>query len=93
MMNKIQCKYSDFILGPQNAFAPGIIGEYETVDNVRCRSFLHTVWNNEDGRFNEELDDICQAYYGCSFSFIRSIWFSRLGKVSDFWHLVKLEKT
>lgn len=91
-MKRILCKFSEYLIAPQNALSKGVIGEYETLDNVHCRAFLHTVWNNESGEFDDELEDICQAYYGCSFSLIKSIWISRLGKISNFWHLVKLEK-
>lgn len=49
-------------------------------------------FNNKEGEFNEILEMKCQETFGLSFSRVRSIWISRLGKVSDIWHCVKLVK-
>ena len=90
-MRKIQCKYSEYLVLPQNALTAGC-DEYETLDGVRCRLEFIMSCRNERDAYRDELDDICQKHFGCSFSAIRSIWFDRVGATSDYWHLVKLIK-
>lgn len=88
-MQKIQSKFVEYLLVPAN----GIMhGEVETTDGEKCLVEFKTTWNNAGGFFDNELDSICQERYGCSFTAIKSIWFGRLGRLSDFWHLVKLIK-
>lgn len=89
-MSKILSKFTERLLAPRNAFIAGLSGEYETLDGVTCRTEPIGTWNNKDGYFEEEFDDICQRFYGCPFSAIRSIWFGRLGKISDIWDMVKM---
>ena len=92
-MQDILCKYNEYILAPANAFRSGIIrDEFETLDGIRCRSEIDTVWNNENGQYDEELNIVCHKHYGCPFSAIRSLWFGRLGTVDKYWHLVKMVK-
>lgn len=90
MTRKIKSKFTEMLLAPANVL--GNDTEYETLDGIICRLEYDTVWNNSDGRYDEELDGICQKYYSCRFSHIRSIWFSRLGDVAEIWHLVKMVK-
>lgn len=86
---KIKAKFAERLLVPANGIQRG---EVETADGVRCQAEFQTTWNNVGGFFDEELEAICQREYGCSFQAIKSIWISRIGILSDYWHLVKLVK-
>ena len=88
-MQKIQSKFVEYLLVPANGIE---FGEVETIDGVQCRTEFQATWNNGNGFFDDELESLCQDRYGCSFSSIKSIWFGRLGRLSDYWHLVKLIK-
>lgn len=92
MSHKIKCKYAEYMMAPFNAFPAGMGAQYETTDGVLCDLEMCSSWNNDRGDYDDEFDYVCQKNFGCSFSAIRSIWISRLGKVDDYWHLVKLVK-
>lgn len=86
---RINCKFAEYVLAPANAIPPG---DVETKDGIACKVKFLTTWNNTDKRYDEELEKVCQERYGCSFSTIRSVWISRLGRVNDIWHLIRLSK-
>lgn len=88
-MRKINSKYAEYLLAPANAITDD---EVETLDGVRCKLVYQETCNNSDRSYDERLNDICQRYYGCPFSTIRSIWIGRLNYLSDYWHLVKMVK-
>ena len=88
-MQKIQSKYTERLVMPSNAASEDIL---ETTDGVKCRLKYISTMNNENGNYDELLDDLCREMYDCPFSSIRSIWIARLGSVSDFWNLVEMEK-
>ena len=88
-MQKINCKFAEHLLVPANGIE---FGDVETVDGVKCHTSFQATWNNRDGFFDDELESVSQKYYNCPFSTIKSIWISRLGRVDDFWNLVKLIK-
>ena len=54
-------------------------------------TFCHT-WNNAGGRYDKLFDELCLADYGMPFKSLCAIWFSRLGRLDDYWHLIKLEE-
>ena len=89
-MQGIQSKYTEYLLAPANAIGREDI--VVTTDGIRCKLVYQSTWNNEGGRFDDQLEDVCQKYYGCPFSTIRSIWMGRLNYLSDYWHLVKMMK-
>lgn len=88
-MQKIKCNYTEYLLVPANGVE---FGDVETADGVKCHLEFQATWHNADGRFDDELESVCQKYYNFPFSSIRSIWISRLGRVDDYWHLIKLLK-
>ena len=92
MTYHIWSKYVDYLLVPANGIEGSFSDEYETSDGVLCELKNHTVWNNEGGRYDDELNDICLWRYKCEFSTIRSLWISRLGSVDKYWFLVKMVK-
>lgn len=92
-MQRINCKYTEYLLVPDNAIGRTYCDdEFMTDDGVRCRLEFQMTCNNKDGLFDDDLDRDCLRHYGCHFSSIRSIWIGRLGQVDDFWHLVKMVK-
>lgn len=89
VVRRIKAKFAEKLLAPDNGIRRG---EVETSDGIRCRVEFQTTWNNADGMFDDELECVCQREYKCSFQTIKSIWISRIGILSDYWHLVKLIK-
>ena len=49
-------------------------------------------WENSDRRYDGELDRICKELFNAPFESLRSMWISRLGTVSDYWHLIEFKK-
>lgn len=90
-MEKIQCKFVPKLIVPANALVPEEYN-YITSDGTKCRIGFEIGWKNENDIFSDELDDVCQKVHGCSFETIKSVWFSRLGSVSDWWYMIKLRK-
>lgn len=88
-MKKIKSKYSEYLLAPANAITET---DVETVDGAICRLRFLATWNNEYDRYEEQLNDVCRRYYNCEFRAIKSIWFDRLGMLSEYWHFVKMER-
>lgn len=98
-MYRISCKFADEVLVPANAIdgkfylGPHVEAlELLTIDGVPAwAEFIRTL-NNKDGIFDAELDDYCQEKFGTPFDYFRKIWYSRLGRVDDYWHFIKLKK-
>lgn len=98
MQYRIQAKPAEYILCPANAIehvfynrGQNIIPELVTADgSVHKCTFIGT-WNNSGGIYEDELDGVCQRKYGVPFVSIRSVWIGRLGKIDDYWHLIKLD--
>lgn len=89
-MAKVLFKLADHVLCPSNVVREA---ECETADGVRCKCKYLGAWDNEDGRYDEELEGICQKEFGMPFKSIRSLWVSRLNRMSQVWYFVKLIKT
>lgn len=95
---RIKAKSADFIFCPANAIEDGfynrnsyVLPELVTNDgHVHKCQFIGT-WNNRGGVYDEEFENICQDKYGMPFLSVRSMWIGRLGRVDDFWHLIKLD--
>lgn len=90
-MQRIDCRFSDKIMIPSN----GIIASEptaSTADGVKVKVKFCGTWNNENGRYDDELDDVCLRLWGVPFLTMRSIWISRLGSVSNYWHYIQLVK-
>ena len=90
-MYSIFANYAPFILVPNNAIDV-TCEKIKTQDGIVAGTKFVTSWNNADGQYDDDLNDICKEKFGVPFTFIRSIWFSRLGEVSAKWHLVELTK-
>lgn len=95
---KIRAKSAEYILCPANA----IEGDFykrnpddpfllQTVDGAEHNATFICSWCNRDCAYDEELEAVCQKYYGMTFESIRSMWIGRLGRVDDYWHLIKLD--
>lgn len=92
-MNVLPSNFADVVLIPADSIQICPPGEvYETRDGERVKVKFLSTWNNVDGRYDNELNMICNKRWGIDFAYLRSMWISRLSKVDDFWHLIKLEK-
>ena len=96
---KIQAKFNEYVLCPRNAIEPGfytrnpaILPELVTADGSVCEAEFISTWNDTGGVYDDEFDNICQCRFGVPFVSIRSIWIGRLGRIDDFWHLIKLKR-
>ena len=93
----INAKSAEYILCPANAIAdafykrnPDNPYRLKTVDGAEHIATFVCTWCNRDCTYDEELEATCQKYYGMTFEGIRSMWIGRLGRVDDYWHLIKL---
>ena len=96
---RIESKFSDVVLLPSNAIeysfyasGNGDSATFITLDDVICSARWISTWRNTDGQYDELLDSICQDRWKVPFVTIRSLWLSRLGRVDEFWHLIKLSR-
>lgn len=96
---RIESKFADVVLLPANAIeqafyasGEGTSATFITLDDQICSARWISTWRNSDGRYDELLDTICQERWKVPFVTIRSLWLSRIGKLDDFWHLIKLTK-
>lgn len=90
-MKALQCKFKEFILLPANAIDTKE-NEFRTTDGVDVSVKFISTWNNKDGQYDEQLDELCIREYGTPFVTIRSIWIGRLGRADEYWHLIKLTR-
>jgi len=91
-MSNIYCDFSEQVLLPKEAFEKFGFGPYKTRDGKVCDAIFISVWNNADGRYNEQLDYICMKYWNVHFDTMRSMWFGRLGGVGDYWYFLQLKE-
>ncbi len=89
-MQNLNCRYTERVIIPGNGISTGDL-DGATADGKRVKLRFIGTWNNEEGRFDDELDGICLQFWGVPFMTMRSIWISRLGRVSDFWHIVEMK--
>ena len=97
MEYKIQAKSAEYILCPANAIEDDFYKRkdhspflLQTVDGVKHSVVFLCTWFNRGTMYDDELEATCQRYYGMTFEGIRSMWIGRLGRVDDYWHLIKL---
>lgn len=97
---RIEAKYNETVFCPVNALedrffrTPGGDGDVTlvTLDGVECSVEFITAWNNSDGRYDAEFDELCRKRFGVPFQSVRSVWVARLSKISDYWYLLKLTR-
>jgi len=96
---KLSCRFAPEVLVPSNAIdgsfflgAPADRYIFTTMDGHKCLGTFLASWKNSEDGHNDELQDFCMERFKCGFGTIRAIMASRLGKVEDYWHLIKLEE-
>lgn len=89
-MNRIHCKFNDDALVPIEAIEGITPGEFVTDDGKECRAEFISGWNNQDGRYDEQLDHICRSKWEMPFSAIRSRWIAQYGTLEGYWYYLKL---
>ena len=92
--NRVKVRFAERVLIPQTALPLGCMDmtEITTDDDVRCAAHFLCGWDNSGGRYNEELNGLCQRQWDCSFDLVRNIWRGRLEFVGDVWHYIELKK-
>lgn len=90
-MYKLKAKYAPMILVPHNGIDVRA-DKVETQDGVIAGIKFVATWNDNDGRYYDEIDEICKDKFDTPLAFIRSLWFARLGDVGNTWHLIELIK-
>lgn len=92
-MRTIQCKFTPRVVVPQEAVAGLAVGEpFYTMDGKVCTAKFISGWNNDNGDYDEVLNDICMDYWNVPFAAIRSVWIDRVGRVGSVWHLIELQE-
>lgn len=95
-MIKARCKFAERALVPANALTdndtPAEWSMCQTEDGEVCLVRYLGAWNNERGVYDDELDRICQHFWGVPFSRVRSKMIARLGDVSDLWFLLEFRR-
>lgn len=97
---RIAANYSSHVLCPDNALEisfykrdPMDDVRFRTLDGKLCSVRFISSHDNEDGQSEDVLDLICQKRWGVPFQSVRSMWFGRMGDVSNWWHLIELQET
>lgn len=90
-MNKIHCRFNENVLVPIEAIDGISPGRFITDDQKECSAEFISGWNNKDGRYDEQLEHICQLKWGMSFSAIKSRWIAQYGTLDGFWYYLKLK--
>lgn len=95
---RIDAKSAAYILCPANALgydfyhkSPDVCPELVTNDGIAHKCEFISTWNDVGGVYEDEFESVCQRIYGIPFASIRSMWIGRLGRLDDFWHLIKLD--
>lgn len=65
---------------------------YELVTGELVTFDYRGTTNNTEGRYDDSLDRRCIRFHGVPFSVLQSAWYNRLGKLSGWWHTVKIIK-
>ena len=91
----INLRYAERALLPGSVFPGGVadMTPVRTNDGVLCLAHFLSTWDNGGGRYEEELDRLCQRQWNCSFDFIRTIWRGRVEDTGQIWHYIELKKT
>lgn len=91
---RLAANYAEYIFCPDRAICEH--GDVDLIailnDGTRASVTFVATWNNEGDYWREELDRVCMERYQYPFDSIREIWERRLGRLGNYWHLIKLEK-
>lgn len=65
---------------------------FRTIDGT----YIHIKWieglYNRNGEMDEELDSFCQQNYSMPFHIVKSVWISKVDRLSGYWHIIEMEK-
>lgn len=76
---------------PKEALSSIGSGQFKTLDGKVCDALFISVWDNRDGRYDEQLDHICQKYWGVPFASVKSLWYERCSEIEGYWYLLNLK--
>ena len=65
---------------------------WKTLDGKTVKVKFIAAYNNSDGDYSAELNDMCERYYNgaVTFGLIADVWGKRLGRIDNFWNLIEL---
>ena len=91
---QIKAKFSDRILIPDRAIPHGLRdGDYVlTLDGVKCMAHFLSTWDNGGGRYDDDLNGLCERQWNVPFRMIRSTWIGRIDDIGDIWHYMELKR-
>lgn len=65
---------------------------FVTSDGVTVKLVFLSTMNNAQDFCEELLEHYCRTKYGMSFRRIEDMWSDRLGRLDDWWHVIKMER-
>lgn len=93
---RIPIKYAEYAIVPHELFDAVKSNYasylYECLGGEIIRIKFVAGCNNSDGRYSEKMNKRCMDMYNMPFSRIERVWYERLGRLSGFWHRVKMER-
>lgn len=91
-MNTIKAKFAERVLVPKEALSSIGPGQFKTMDGKICDAIFIAVWDNRDGRWDEQLDYLCRKWWDMPFSSMKSLWYERCWEIEGYWHLINLKE-
>lgn len=91
-MKEIKCRYAPFVLVPHEAIVGSGPGGFVTLDGKVCDAVFVTGYNNREGDYDKELDEICRKNWEIPFSQFKSFWYERCWRIEGFWHYIQLKE-
>lgn len=98
---RIQTKFAPEVLVPSNAIDNTYWGRpyrsfvemrFETLDGVIVRPEFTATWNLKEDSREDFMDEFCMSKWSIPFCNLSSVWTSRLGKLDNYWHYIKLTR-
>ena len=91
-MNSIKAKYAPKVLVPKEGLSGIEAGKYETADGKVCTALFISLWDDRDGRYDDQLDHICRKYWDLPFSYVKSLWMERCWEIEGYWYILELKE-
>lgn len=63
-----------------------------TNDGITVRLVFLSTMNNAKDFCEDRLEYYCRGKYGMSFRQFENRWADRLGRLEDWWHIIKMER-
>lgn len=90
---KLPLKYSEYAIIPGDIvlkFKVNSKERYELITGEVVTIIFIAGYDNFRGTQKEILNELCIELYGIKFENFERVWYNRLGKLSGFWHKVRM---